>query len=397
MRVLAFTTVFPSAAHPQHGLFVKERLRHCAAHAEIRVVAPRPFFDRAPAPREEEIAGLRVSHPTFFYTPRIGKPFDGHALHASARAEVRRLAAAFRPQLVDAHFGFPDGFAAVRLAAMLGVPCVITLRGTEPMVAAIGAMRRRALAAALAGADRLIAVSHPLAELAHELVAEAGAAMPPVAVIENGVDSARFTPGDGVAARRALGLAPEGRLLVSVGHLSPRKGFQRVLRALPEVFAQAPDLRFAIVGGPGAEGDNSAELRRLAAPLGDRVVFAGAQPPDGVARWLQAGDLFVLASDQEGCPNVVWEALATGLPVVATRVGEIPRMVPEAAGRLFAEPEDGAALRDSLLAALAYPFDRAAIRAWAERHTWEGVARRVAAEWRAAIAGHGHTRATPSG
>ena len=55
MRVLAFTSVFPSAAHPQHGLFVKERLRHCAAHAEIRVVAPRPFFDRAPAPREDAL------------------------------------------------------------------------------------------------------------------------------------------------------------------------------------------------------------------------------------------------------------------------------------------------------------------------------------------------------
>jgi teichuronic acid biosynthesis glycosyltransferase TuaC len=389
MRVLAFTTVFPSAAHPQHGLFVKERLRHCAAHAEIRVVAPRPFFDRAPAPREEEIGGLAVSHPTFFYTPRIGKPFDGYALYASARAEVQRLAQGFRPDLVDAHFGFPDGFAAVRLARMLGVPAVITLRGTEPMIATIGRMRRRALASALSQADRLIAVSHPLAELARELVAETGRPMPPVAVIENGVDSARFTPGDAAAARRALGLPEAGRLLVSVGHLSPRKGFQRVLRVLPEVFAQAPDLRFAVVGGPGAEGDNGAELRRLAAPLGERVVFAGAQPPEDVAQWLRAADLFVLASDQEGCPNVVWEALATGLPVVATQVGEIPRMVPEPTGRLFAEPEDGPALRDALLDALGHPFDRAAIRAWAERHTWEGVAVRVAAEWRAAIAGRG--------
>jgi len=397
MRVLAFTTVFPSAAHPQHGLFVKERLRHCAAHAEIRVVAPRAFFDRAPAPREEQIAGLRVTHPTFFYTPRIGKPLDGLALYASARAEVRRVAAGFRPGLVDAHFGFPDGFAAVRLAAMLGVPCVITLRGTEPMVATIGKLRRRALAAALAGADRLIAVSHPLADLARELVAETGRAMPPVAVIANGVDSARFAPGDAAAARRELGLPESGRLLVSVGHLSPRKGFQRVLRVLPEVFAAAPELRFAVVGGPGAEGDNSAELRRLAARFGERVVFAGAQPPAGVAQWLRAADLFVLASDQEGCPNVVWEALATGLPVVATQVGEIPRMVPEAAGRLFAEPEDGPALRDALLAALAQPFDRAAIRAWAERHSWEGVAGRVAAEWAAAIAGRGLARAARSG
>ncbi|MCU0889326.1 MAG: hypothetical protein MUC64_15195, partial [Rubritepida sp.] len=115
MRVLSFTTVFPSAADPRHGLFVLERLRHCAAHAEIRVVAPRAFFDRRPAPREEVIGGLTVTHPVFWYTPRIGKHLDGHALALSARAEVRRIARAFRPELLDAHFGYPDGFAALRL------------------------------------------------------------------------------------------------------------------------------------------------------------------------------------------------------------------------------------------------------------------------------------------
>lgn len=387
MRVLSFTTVFPSAAHPQHGLFVLERLRHCAAEAEIRVVAPRPFFDRRPAPREEVIGGLPVTHPVFWYTPRIGKRFDGHALALSAGATVRRLARAFRPQLLDAHFGYPDGFAAVRLGRELGIPVVITLRGTEPMVSGLADGRREALAAALADADRLIAVSEPLAEHARTLIAEAGRAAPPIAVIPNGVDAARFAPGDAAAARRELGLDPDGRLLVSVGHLSPRKGFQRVLRVLPELLAAAPDLRFAIVGGPGAEGDNEAELRRLAAPLGDRVRFAGAAPPARVATWLRAADLFVLASDHEGCPNVVWEAQACGTPVVATAVGEVPRMVLPETGLVVASAEDPRALRDALAAGLGRAWDREAVRAWAARQGWEGVAGRVLAEWRAAVAG----------
>lgn len=389
MRVMAFTTVFPSAVQPQHGIFVLERLRHCAALADIRVIAPRPFHARPAPPRREVIGGLEVEHPTFWYTPRWGKSLDGALLYASALGAARRLSRRFHFDVIDAHFGYPDGFAAVMLGRSLGRPVVVTLRGTEPLVAATEPRRRRALAWALRRADRLIAVSHPLAEGARELMAQYGPmeSAPPVEVIANGVDAARFAPGCRLAARRALGQPEQGRLLVSVGHLSPRKGFQRVLRVLPDVLRAAPDLRFAIIGGRGREADNGAELRQLAADAGlsERVVFAGTQPPEQVATWMRAADLFVLASDHEGCPNVVWEAQASGLPVVATRVGEVPLMVPDFAGHLIDQAEDGPALRDALIAGLTRAHDRAAIRAWAARHTWDEVATRVLGQWRAAL------------
>ena len=302
---------------------------------------------------------------------------------------VRRLHRAEPFDLIDAHFGYPDGFAAVLLGRSLGVPVTITMRGTEPLIAAAGRWRRWAVAYALRHADRVIAVSEPLAAFARATLATApDGAAPPVRVIANGVDLARFAPAAQAPARRQLGL-PEGRrLLVSVGHLSPRKGFQRVLRVMPDLLAATPDLMFAIVGGPGGEANNEAELRALAAGLGlsDRVIFAGSQPPERVATWLHAADLFVLASDYEGCPNVVWEAQACGVPVVATRVGEVARMVPDFAGHLFDDAEDAPALRAALAAGLAGGHDRAAIRAWAERHDWDGVAARVAEEWAAAIA-----------
>jgi teichuronic acid biosynthesis glycosyltransferase TuaC len=387
MRVLSFTTVFPSAAAPQHGLFVAERLRHCARHAEIRVIAPRPFHDRRPAPREETIAGLPVTHPTWWYTPKIGKPLDGFTLHASSIGTARRVQRQFGAAVVDAHFGYPDGFAAALIARSLGLPMVVTLRGTEKLVAAESPLRRRALAWTFAHAERVIAVSHPLADFAKTLLAERGAATP-VTVIANGVDTERFSPRPAAEARRAVGIAEAGRLIVSVGHLSPRKGFHRVLRVLPGLLRDAPDLRLAIVGGPGAEANNEAELRRLAADpaLAGRVIFAGPTPPERVATWLNAADLFVLASDYEGCPNVVWEALASGLPVVAAKVGEVERMVPPFAGHLIDEADDLPALAAALAACLGATHDRAAIRAWAEQHGWEGVAVRVVEEWTRAAA-----------
>ena len=391
MRVLSFTTAFPNAARPQHGLFVLERLRHCARHAALHVLAPRPFFPwpaMQAVPREATQAGLPVSHPTFRYVPRFGKWSDGACLYASSLATARRLHRAAPFDLIDAHFAYPDGFAAVLLGRSLGLPVTITLRGTEPLVAAAGAWRRRAVGFALGGATRIIAVSEPLADFARATLAERPGPAPPVRVIANGVDLGRFAPAPQAEARRTLGL-PEGRrLVVSVGHLSPRKGFQRVLRAMPALLGATPDLMFAVVGGPGAEGNNATELRRLAAELSltERVVFAGTQPPERVATWLHAADLFVLASDYEGCPNVVWEAQACGLPVVATRVGEVPRMVPDFAGHLVDAADDLPALTAALAAGLAGGHDRAAIRAWAEGHGWEGVAQRVHEEWAAAIA-----------
>jgi glycosyltransferase involved in cell wall biosynthesis len=208
-----------------------------------------------------------------------------------------------------------------------------------------------------------------------------------VTVIPNGVSADTFAPIERGEARRLLGLHPTDRLIVSVGHLSPRKGFHRVIAIMPELIKSMPDLRFAIVGGAGAERNNAAELRAQVRDRGlsDRVVFAGAQPPAMVARWLSAADVFVLASDFEGCPNVVWEALASGRPVVATRVGEVDRMVPSFAGVLFDRADDAEALRASLLQAFETAWDASAIRAYAALHTWSDVADQVLAEWRKAL------------
>jgi glycosyltransferase involved in cell wall biosynthesis len=401
MRVLSFTTVFPNAANPQHGLFVRERLRYCARHATVRVVAPRGVFPwpamRA-VPRQAVSASLPVRHPTFRYVPRFGKWLDGLFLYASALPTVKRLQREADFDLIDAHFGYPEGVAAILLGRSLGRPVVVTLRGSEILIAADAPWRRCLMRIALRRASRVIAVSEPLAAFARDLFSGSPGPAPPVTVIANGVDTARFRPAPPVPARRALGLPEAGRLLVSVGHLSPRKGFQRVLRVLPELLAATPDLTFAIIGGRGAEAGNEAELRRMAAELGlaERVIFAGPLPSERVVTWLNAADLFVLASDFEGCPNVVWEALACGLPVVATMVGEVPRMVPAFAGHLVPDPEDMRALRDALTAGLAGGHDRAAIRAWAERHDWEGVAERVCAEWHAAIAAPPVTAAWPT-
>lgn len=399
LRVLVFTTVFPNPALPLHGTFVFERVRHLAALADIRVVAPVPWYRAFAGRRPSAQVGAIVAtrHPIFWYLPKVLMPLRGLCLFLSTVTAIARLRRSFDFDLIDAHFAYPDGFAAILLGRWFRRPVCITLRGTIIMLS------RRPLGRllcdwAIRRADRIIAVARTLAERA------SSGGVPPerIETIANSVDTHRFRVLDRGSARRQLGLSQDRPLLVSVGHLSPRKGFHRIIRALPHLIGRDPRVHLAIVGGKGAEGDNAAELASLARGLGvtEHVAFVGARPPEDVALWLGAASAFVLASDFEGCPNVVLEAMACGRPIVATRVGDIDRMVPPFAGVLLDNPEDSTGLADAIAAALARDWDPERIRAHVAARSWDDVAQRVTVQWRLALASfsaaHGAAAEQPS-
>jgi glycosyltransferase involved in cell wall biosynthesis len=230
-----------------------------------------------------------------------------------------------------------------------------------------------------------------LATLAESL----GAAASKVRVIGNGVDLQRFRPMERSAARHQLGLADAVPLVVSVGHLARVKGFDLVARAVPGIAAAHSAMRFVIVGGPAASsGSYPTELAEEIARLGvgDRVTITGPVPPEQVALWLNAADVFVLASEREGSPNALREALACGCPVVACDAGDARDMLGPQIGLMVADRTSVEQWRDAIVKALAGSWNRAAIRAEAERHTWAAVATRVVAEWRACIDGEADAR-----
>jgi glycosyltransferase involved in cell wall biosynthesis len=171
---------------------------------------------------------------------------------------------------------------------------------------------------------------------------------------------------------------------VSVGHLSPRKGFQYIVEALPQLPA---DTHLVVVGGPGPEGDTGGELQRRATELGieSRVHLVGSRPHAEVARWMNAADCYILASSYEGCPNVLLEALATGTPTVASRVGEVERFVGEGQNGFLFSSEDVESLVSALRRALEHPWDRSAIRESMVARGWDRVADEVRSVFRLAL------------
>ncbi len=371
-RIVTFTNLFPSSAMPTHGLFVYERMRRVAEASGLswEVVAPVPevawllrrsTWQRwASVPPVETWQGVRVQHPRYRHWPGLSQRRQAAAMAAGSREVVARLRAE-GPIVLDAHYLWPDGVAAAMLAAEFQVPFTLTARGSDLNVVAQDRVVAAHIAAAAARAHACCAVSKVLGD---RFAAIAKLPRERIRDVRNGVDLERFCPGDQAAARAALGLPSTGRLLLGVGRLVPGKGFDVAAAALAALPA---DVELVLVGdGP--------ERATITAAGGARVRFLGALPPEQVAMAYRAADLFVLPSEREGWPNVVTEALASGLRVIATRVGGIPQIlgdpVPRELGALV-PPRDGAALAAALHQALGAPANRAAVRRFAERYGWD--------------------------
>jgi len=376
LRVLALTTLFPSAARPGFAGFVERSLIRLAAlpDVELTVVAPNgvppwplsahpPYRAAARLPFTERWKGLTVHRPRFPLIPGLGWRFNP-ALIARAAAPFVRDA-----DVIHAEFFFPDGPAAATLGARFGVPVSIKARGSDIHLWGKRPAARAAMLRAANQAAGLLAVSHALKADMTAL----GMTADKIAVHYTGVDLAVFRPLDRAATRAALRLpAP---LVASIGNLVPLKGHDIVIRAV----ATLPGVHLRIVG----QGAERAALQALIAALGatDRIQLTGPLPHAEVARLLAAADIMALASEREGLANAWVEALACGTPVVATPVGGAPEVIDRpAAGRLAARAPE--AFAQAIADLLANPPAQADARAAAERFAWERHTRELHAHLR---------------
>ena len=374
LRTLLFSTLFPSAVRPTHGIFVETRLRELLKTGEVetKVLAPVPWFpfkgerfgeygQFARTPKQDQRNGIDVLHPRYLLLPKVGMNMAPDSIFKAALPAARRLIEqGFDFDLIDAHYYYPDGVAAARLARALGKPFVVTARGTDlNLVPEFPRPRQRILETA-----RQAAASIGVCKALMDQLAELGADPAKLHVLRNGVDLERFRPEDPAQARQRLGLG-EGRWLLSVGHLIERKGHHLAIQALPLLPA---DVRLAIVGS----GVEDAALRSLAQNLGvqDRVRFVGQVPNVDLRWWYSAADISLLCSSREGWANVLLESMACGTPVVATSIWGTPEVVaaPEA-GRLMAA-RTPQALQAAVQALWADWPSAEATRAYAEGFSW---------------------------
>jgi len=389
-RIVVLTTLFPHAGQPTAGLFIRERMFRVARLLPLTVVAPVPWFPlqgllrkwkphfRPPAPALEMQEGIAVRRPRFLSVPSAFKWLDGFCIAAGCFPTLLRLKRDFGCNLIDAHFAYPEGYAATLLGRWLRIPVCITLRGTEVPLAR-DPRRRRRMIKAMQNATRVFAVSDSLKRHAMSL----GIAGDKILVVGNGVDTVKFHRLDRRAARQKLGLPTDASVLVSVGALVERKGFHRVFECLPTLRRRFPGLRYLIAGGAGPEGDWSGRLRSSVIDLGlqDCVVFLGTLAQQELNLPLSAADVFVLATRNEGWANVFLEAMACGLPVVTTEVGGNAEVVAHATLGILVPFEQPERLTHAIADALVREWNRDAIVAYAESNSWERRVRTLAEEF----------------
>ena len=378
-RLLVLSSLFPSEVQPRAGLFIRERMFRVARHCPIVVVAPQPWFPlqslirlwrphfRPMARRFEIMQGIEVHRPRFLCIPGVLKRTDGLFMALGSYFAVRKLIRRFGVNVLDAHFAYPDGAAGRLLARWLGLPMVLTLRGSEARLAdtVVADLQREAVLFA----DQVVTVSSALRSLAIGMGADASK----VTVIGNGVDLAKFSAMPQAVARLELNLPLDAKVLISVGHLVEGKGFHRVVECIPELLELHPKLHYLIVGGASPHGDMSARLRAQVEQLGlqDRVHFLGSVAPERLKVPLSAANLFVLATKYEGWANVFLEAMACGLPVVTTRVGGNAEVVSSTSLGTLVELGDRAALTAAADDALRRQWDQSQIVQYARSNSWD--------------------------
>jgi teichuronic acid biosynthesis glycosyltransferase TuaC len=390
MRVLVLSSTFPSVQQPTRGLFVRHRVRGLAKRCEVVVVAPVPWFplnrwlraERDAVPAVEDQEGLRVYHPRFFSLPRYGKFLDGTLYFLSLIAFVRRLRRSFPFEVIDAHFAFPDGMAAVLMGRLFKCPVVVTLRGSIVRLAGYP-LHRPQIRWALRQADRVTAVSESLKKVAVGI----GVPEEHVRVIPNGVDSTAFRPMPQREARRLCGIPENAKVLLTVAGVYEGKGQHSVIDVLPSVRSRYPEAQYVIVGNPRPGESYQRRLQSTVESLGlaGHVVFAGPRPQAELRQWFAAADVSVLATQSEGWPNVLLESLACGTPVVATEVGGVPEIVRHGDLGCLVPYGDSAALGDALLSTLERSWDRGALVRHAQRFDWNESVEQALDELSAAV------------
>jgi teichuronic acid biosynthesis glycosyltransferase TuaC len=375
IRTLLFSTLFPSAVRPAHGIFVETRLRELLKSGEVetKVVAPVPWFPSsnqifgeygkfAETPRFETRNGIDVYHPRYFLPPKIGMNIAPYTLARAALPVVKNMIKeGFDFDLIDAHYYYPDGIAAGFVAKQLNKPFVVTARGTDLNLIPEFPYPKQLILQTAEAATASIGVCKALMDT----LASFGAEPSKLKVFRNGVDLEKFRPEDRAQARARLKLKAK-TILLSVGHLVERKGHHIAIEAM----ASLPEDVLLVIAGSGPERQ---ALETLAQKIGveRRVLFTGQLPNQELKWWYSAAEALVLGSSREGWANVLLESMACGTPVIATNIWGTPEVVscPDA-GLLMQERT-----ADALTACFSELFQsypsRTTVRQHAEKFSWQ--------------------------
>lgn len=224
--------------------------------------------------------------------------------------------------IVHAHFLWTAGYVGMKLKEKYKKPVVVTGHGFDVYDLPFQSdFWRKITLKILKNVDSVLTVSKKNLESLYKI----GMQKSEVEILENGYDSRLFYPIDKEDARNNLEIDDKGKILVAVGSLEEIKGHKYLIEALASLVKKFNDLRCYIVGGGSKESELKMQIEKL--NLEKKVILVGHVSHEKISNWINACDVFVMSSLNEGMPIVMLEALGCGKPFVGTRVGGIPEII----------------------------------------------------------------------
>lgn len=344
------------------------------------MVAPIPYcppwpslgkwYHNSQIKKYEVIDGIEVFHPRYLLIPKLSMPVHGLSLFLSSLKLLKKINQTFPFDLIDGHYIYPDGFAAVLLGKAMKKSVVLSARGSDIHQFTGFKSIKPMIRYALSHANHAISVCDALKQ---EMVA-LGIDDDKISVIPNGVNTEQFYPLDRKEARKKLSLPYNKKIILSVGSLTSNKGFHVILDAFPKLVEAHSDIHLYIVGKGAYRFPLEQRIKAL--DLSRHVTLVGERPNSELKIWYSAADVFCLASSREGWANVIMESLACGTPVVATNVWGAPEILTSTDIGMLADrnPE---ALYSILKTALETTWNRKRIRDHVKDRNWFTVADKV--------------------
>jgi glycosyltransferase involved in cell wall biosynthesis len=358
------------------GIFVKEQVNYLKKYFEnVYVISPAAFgfeYLRKTTQKNYKIDNVYTYFPKYFNFPLfyfhlrdLWVYLEKRAIHTLLENEKIKF------DLIHAHFTWPSGAVAVELKKEYKVPVLIT-EHTSMEFKRVIEKKDPEYIKAWKLCNNIIRVRKNDITLFDSV----GIQLDKVSCIPNGYDDRKFTELDEQMCRENLNLPHDKTIILNVGNLYGEvKGHKYLIGAMAEVVKHRNDVLCIIVGSGKLKNKIEKQIRNL--NLENHVKLVGAKSHDEIPLWMNAADLFLLPSLNEGNPTVMFEALGCGKPFVGTRVGGIPEIIINDKLGILVEPGDTEGLAHAILRALETEWDEEYIREYAEQFTWDNIAKQI--------------------
>jgi glycosyltransferase involved in cell wall biosynthesis len=340
LKVLVLTYMFPDTSNTQLGIFIKREVEALSACCQLKVISPRPWIFRKYLTSE-----IDTYYPNYFPLPgRFFNPIKGWWFYVFTKSLISRIKNTFDFDIIHAHRVYPEGFAAILLGKLFRKPVVITVRGSDINVLPKQFMLNRLIRFALKNAAIIIAVSKEL----KEKVSSLGVVEGKIKIMPKGVDLEAFKPRDKNQLRKSLGLPQDKKIVLYVGNLVPVKNPFAIIEAvscMPQ--EEQKKYLFVFIGQGELKQLIERKIRRL--NMDSIFLLTGAMQPVQIPSWMNTADILVLPSISEGMPNVLYEAMACGLAVIASDVGGITDVITDGKNGLLFSSRDFKTLSSDII------------------------------------------------